>query len=173
MNRPDSKGRSRLGEQVPAGFRRAMKKAEVYLNDKEKAAELLRKAREKALEKQGALAGVWQDLLTLFRLLKTWITGEYEGVTWQSILLVITAVLYFVMPFDVIPDFIAVFGFFDDAAIIAYIVSRLRQELDTFTEWEESIHKERNGDGGIDTNLQMLGTNGEQSEPYGQTKKTE
>lgn len=123
-------------ELVPTGFHRARKKAESYLQDKNKAANLLRKAKAKAAQKQGALAGVWEDLQTMFRMLKTWISGDYSGASWRTILLVVTAILYFVMPFDVIPDFIAALGFFDDAAVIAYIVSILKEELMAFSAWE-------------------------------------
>lgn len=136
MNDSQDPGKTRTEELVPTGFHGARKKAESYLQDKDKAADLLRKAREKAAQMPGALAGVWEDLQTLIRMLKTWLSGDYSGASWQTILLVVTAILYFVMPFDVIPDFIAALGFFDDAAIIAYIVSTIKEELLAFTEWE-------------------------------------
>lgn len=136
MNDSQDPGKTRTEELVPTGFHGARKKAESYLQDKDKAADLLRKAREKAAQMPGALAGVWEDLQTLIRMLKTWLSGDYSGASWQTILLVVTAILYFVMPFDVIPDFIAALGFFDDAAIIAYIVSSIKEELLAFTEWE-------------------------------------
>lgn len=137
---------TRSEELVPTGFYRAKKRAENYLNDPEKAADLLAKARQKAAQKQGALAGVWEDLQTLFRLLRTWLTGNYAGASWQTMLLVITAILYFVMPFDVIPDFIIALGFFDDAAIIIYIVSNIKEELQAFIEWEQLIGESKSSD---------------------------
>ena len=121
----------------PAGFRGARRRAQRYLENRDQAAELLRKASEKAIQKKSALKNVWEDLMALFRLLKAWISGDYRGVTWQTILLVLTAVLYFVMPLDVIPDFIAMLGFIDDAAIIAYVVNAIRDELNAFMQWEK------------------------------------
>ena len=136
MNKSQDPTKTTAEELVPTGFYGASKNAETYLQDEDKAADLLHKARLKAERTPGALAGVWEDLQTLFRMLKTWISGDYRGTSWQTILLVITAILYFVMPLDVIPDFIAALGFVDDVAVIAYIVSTIREELETFAEWE-------------------------------------
>lgn len=143
MSDSQDPGKTKSEELVPTGFYRAREKAESYLQDKDKAADLLRKARRKAVKMPGALAGVWEDLLTLFRMLKTWISGDYPGASWQTILLVVTAILYFVMPLDVIPDFIAVLGFFDDAAVIAYIVSNIKEELVAFVEWEVLVREDQ------------------------------
>jgi|TARA_Y100000310_G_scaffold233981_3_gene236873 uncharacterized membrane protein YkvA (DUF1232 family) len=123
---------------APVGFRATKRRAQIYLENRDKAAALLRKATEKAKQKQAALEEVWDDLMALFRLLKAWISRDYKGVSWQTILLVLTAVLYFVIPLDVVPDFIAMLGFFDDAAIIAYVIHAIREELDAFLQWEVS-----------------------------------
>ena len=126
-------------EKSPAGFERIKRKAETYLNDSVKATELLRKAGEKAAKRKGALEGVWHDLLDLFRLLRAWIKGEYQGVSWQTMLLVTTSILYFVIPLDVVPDFIAMFGFLDDVAIISFVLRQVRNELDEFLDWEKKL----------------------------------
>ena len=126
-------------EKSPAGFERIKRKAETYLNDTAKATELLRKAVEKAAKRKGALEGVWHDLLDLFRLLRAWIEGEYQGVSWQTMLLVTTSILYFVIPLDVVPDFIAMFGFLDDVAIIGFVLRQVRNELDEFLDWEKKL----------------------------------
>jgi len=143
MHKSQDPGKSKPEELVPTGFHRAKKNAQAYLRDKGKAADLLRKAKKKAAHKQAALVGVWEDLQALLRMLKSWISGEYQGASWQTILLVLTAVLYFVMPLDVIPDFITGLGFFDDAAIIAFIVSSIREELVTYIEWEALQRKDQ------------------------------
>jgi uncharacterized membrane protein YkvA (DUF1232 family) len=139
LNDSQDSRKTKTEELVPTGFHGVRKKAESYLQDKDKAAELLRKARLKATQMPGGLAGVWEDLQLLFRMLKSWLSGDYPGASWQTILLVVTAILYFVMPLDVIPDFIAGLGFFDDAAVIAYIVSIIKDELVAFAEWEDLV----------------------------------
>jgi len=143
LSKPKDSRKTESEELVPTGFHGARKKAETYLRDKDKAAELLRRARLKARQMPGALAGVWEDLQTLFRMLTTWISGDYPGASWQTILLVVTAILYFVMPLDVIPDFIAALGFLDDAAVIAYIVNNIKEELVSFAEWEVLVREDQ------------------------------
>ena len=51
----------------------------------------------------------------------------------------IGAIAYLLDPLDVIPDFIPIIGFTDDATVIALAISRVRKELDKFEEWETEI----------------------------------
>jgi uncharacterized membrane protein YkvA (DUF1232 family) len=50
--------------------------------------------------------------------------------------MIIAAIVYFVMPLDLIPDFLAGFGFVDDAAVLGWTVKTLSSDIDAFTEWE-------------------------------------
>lgn len=44
--------------------------------------------------------------------------------------------VYVVSPLDPIPDAVPGIGFLDDAAVIGYVISAVRDELDTFRDWE-------------------------------------
>jgi uncharacterized membrane protein YkvA (DUF1232 family) len=46
------------------------------------------------------------------------------------------AVVYFVMPADLIPDLLLGIGFVDDAAVVSAVVRTVRNELDRFRTWE-------------------------------------
>jgi uncharacterized membrane protein YkvA (DUF1232 family) len=48
----------------------------------------------------------------------------------------ITAMNYFVDPFDLIPDEVPFLGFVDDATVMQFAVARTRQALDDFMTWE-------------------------------------
>ena len=39
------------------------------------------------------------------------------------------AVVYFVNPLDLVPDFLPLLGFVDDAAVIGFVVESLREEM--------------------------------------------
>ena len=44
--------------------------------------------------------------------------------------ILLAALAYFVVPFDVIPDFVAGFGFTDDAAVLALAISLVSRHID-------------------------------------------
>lgn len=138
---PDDRGpdndRSRPGK-PPLGYDHARTKADGYRDNRERVLELLHQATAKSEQKRQQLSEVWDDLKLLLGLLRSWANGDYRGVSWRTIATVIAAVLYFVMPFDVVPDFISLLGFFDDAAVIGYVVREIRGELDLFKAWLES-----------------------------------
>ena len=48
----------------------------------------------------------------------------------------VAGLIYVVSPVDAIPDPIPVAGYLDDAAVIAWIIKSVRDELDAFREWE-------------------------------------
>ena len=65
-------------------------------------------------------------------LLKASVRREYSGVSNANLLLIVGAGVYFLMPADLVPDIVAGLGFADDAAVIAYVVSAVRDELARF-----------------------------------------
>ena len=66
-----------------------------------------------------SLEPVVSELKAMLELLRAWAQGEYTGVSRANLVLIVGAVVYFLMPADLIPDIIAVFGFTDDAAVLA------------------------------------------------------
>jgi uncharacterized membrane protein YkvA (DUF1232 family) len=79
--------------------------------------------------------GLVDDLLT-----NAWryATGEYREVPWKSLTLIVAAVLYFVMPIDLIPDFLVGVGYVDDVAVLAWVMSAVGSDLEDFRRWEAS-----------------------------------
>lgn len=114
-------------------------RAEDYLHDPDKSKELLDQALKKAKTKEenkGPLVDVWNSLKALLRLFKAYTSREYTKIPWGSIVLVVVAILYFVSPLDLVFDWIPFAGFVDDAAIIAFVIKQLKNDLDAFLRWE-------------------------------------
>ena len=119
-------------------FKAAKVKAEKIINNPEQLNDLLREADKKAKTKGKGLMGEAGDFLaTAFRLLRAYATGQYRQIPWKSLVAVTAAVVYFVMPLDLIPDLILGVGFFDDAALIMWTFKSIGTDIDRFARWEE------------------------------------
>jgi len=81
----------------------------------------------------------WNDLPLLVRLLKAWKDGRYRGLSVQTLVAVVAALLYVVSPLDLLPDFIPWIGLFDDAVVLAWLLASLAKDLDRFRDWEQGI----------------------------------
>lgn len=81
----------------------------------------------------------WTDLPLLVRLLKAWKDGRYRGLSVQTLVAVVATLLYVVSPLDVLPDFIPWIGLFDDAVVLAWLLTSLAKDLDRYRDWEQGI----------------------------------
>ena len=88
--------------------------------------------------KSRSLEPVLAELRMILDLLRAWARGKYSGVSNASLVLLVGAVVYFLMPADLVPDFILGLGFADDAAVIAWVVGTVRDELVKFRAWQAS-----------------------------------
>ena len=120
-----------------AAFRRATLDAEDYAGDLKR----LRKLVEDAVGKintipRGPFGETWPYLLAMVRVIRDYQRAEYRDMPAERLLIVIAAIIYFVSPFDVIPDWIPVLGHIDDAFVVALALKSVRTDLDTFMAWE-------------------------------------
>jgi len=128
------------GENVEksSSFKAAQDAAVEYAKNPKKLNELLDRALKKAHSSKGRLAEVWESLLASFRLLRAYATGRYRDIPWTSLVSIVAAVVYFVMTLDLIPDFILALGLIDDAALLGWILSSLKSDIDNYIEWEKA-----------------------------------
>jgi uncharacterized membrane protein YkvA (DUF1232 family) len=122
----------------PSGFRSARLKAESLVKDVSKLTALLHQAIAKADKNRSILKKVWEDLATLFRLIRAWISRDYPDVPWQTMVLTTAAVVYFINPFDLIPDPIPFLGFLDDSSVIGFVLYSISGDIKRFLEWEQT-----------------------------------
>lgn len=123
-------------EESPKGFESAKKKAEEFINNNEKLNQLLREAIDKARKQKQRIHEVWEDLNQLIELVKAYTKGEYRNIPWKTIVYAIAAIGYFVNPFDIIPDFIFGIGFLDDAAVIAFVINAIREDIERYRKFK-------------------------------------
>jgi len=72
------------------------------------------------------------------RLSKAYALGHYRDVSWKTMLLVVAAIIYFVNPFDLLPDIVPIAGLTDDFAVLMWVYSSITSEVDKFLTWERS-----------------------------------
>lgn len=116
---------------------RARDEAEQLSREPGRAADLARRAAERATRFQGRLGEGVDDIRTLTRLVSAWARGEDRNIPVASIVAALGALVYFLMPLDAIPDFIVALGFVDDLAVLARVVHYIRRDLDEFRAREE------------------------------------
>jgi len=75
------------------------------------------------LEKVGEKISFAKDLMALYRYL---VDG---GIGWQRKAVVVGALIYFIVPFDAIPDLAPLFGYMDDLGVIGATLKFLGSEL--------------------------------------------
>jgi uncharacterized membrane protein YkvA (DUF1232 family) len=70
------------------------------------------------------------------QLIKDYKSKEYTEIPWRSIGLIAAAILYFLNPFDLVPDILPLFGFADDAVLFAAIFKSVRDDLEKYALWK-------------------------------------
>ncbi len=108
----------------------------VLKNTRKKASSLLESG-------NGILVKLGGQIILLFRMLHDAWDGRFE-VSWGTILAIGAALLYFLDPFDLIPDFIPIAGFLDDATIIGLCISMIQSDIKRYAE-KENINIARVG----------------------------
>lgn len=81
------------------------------------------------------LMGIWSDLKLFIELIKDWMSGDYDDLSRETIIMIIASLIYLVMPIDLIPDFL-LGGYIDDALVIGYVVKKTSDELDLYKKWK-------------------------------------
>ncbi|TDK65199.1 DUF1232 domain-containing protein [Bacillus salipaludis] len=108
----------------------------------------MKQATTKVKEKKNSLGDAFGKIELLIELIKAYSKGDYRNISKSTMATVIGAILYFVSPIDMIPDFIVGLGIVDDAAVIGYAIKKISGELDEFEKWKEE--KSRSNLEGLD-----------------------
>ena len=90
----------------------------------------------KLAKKGGPFDAFLKRIKILVSLLKDYKSKKYREVPWRVIAAVVFAILYFINPFDIIPDFIPGIGYIDDIAVIAFIFASIEVELKKYAKWK-------------------------------------
>ena len=84
---------------------------------------------------------LFADIKNGISMVKSWISGEYKEIPWETIVGITVGLLYLISPVDVIPDPIPVAGFIDDIAVNAFILKPLSHDIAKYVEWRDKNNK--------------------------------
>ena len=119
-------------------FQKAMEKAEsVFMNDKLGVLGLLQKSLVKvqdiAASSNISVVRLLNHYIVLFsELIKAYIAGSYKKLPAITLVKIVAVLIYFVSPFDFIPDVLPLVGFTDDLAVVLWVGKSIKNELDEF-----------------------------------------
>jgi uncharacterized membrane protein YkvA (DUF1232 family) len=121
-------------------YQKAKEKASSIAGDKDRMNELVSSSREKLQNinfEDSKISRLAVNVRVIIRIIKAYANGSYREMPWKSLLALIGGVVYFLMPLDLMPDFIPFTGFLDDFTIIMLLSGAFQQDIEDFLLWEE------------------------------------
>ncbi|MEM6732088.1 MAG: DUF1232 domain-containing protein [Myxococcota bacterium] len=91
----------------------------------------------KARKAPGRIRRQLEQMKLFMRMLKEIRRGEYRRLPWLTLASFAGAILYFLNPVDIVPDFILGIGFLDDATVAALVVQAFRRDLTAYCKTRE------------------------------------
>ena len=84
-----------------------------------------------------ALKKVLENVRELYALFKDAVKGDFK-LNSANIAMIGGGLLYFILPADLIPDFIPLVGFLDDLAVLTTIMNSLKGEISAYRTWKQT-----------------------------------
>lgn len=118
-------------------YRKAKSLVSATIESPVKLLNLANAAQKKAAKNaQSRLSSLLDPIKASYRLIQAYANGAYRDISLENFGLIVAAMIYFVMPIDALPDFIAGLGFADDATLLAWTFGKVSEEIERFLEWE-------------------------------------
>ena len=93
----------------------------------------LQKVTETASNSNLTVVKLLNHYIVLFsQLVKAYIQGTYRKLPAIALAKIAAVLIYFISPFDFIPDVLPIIGFTDDLALVLWVGKSIKNELDEF-----------------------------------------
>ncbi len=122
-------------------FQSALRKAVGIASNPDKIADLIGSVTNKMSDmdqNKQRVSEFFEKVRTFLRMLRAYISGTYREIPWKSLLMIIGSLIYFMMPLDLVPDFIPVLGLADDISLIFLVFNSINEDIEAFLEYEDS-----------------------------------
>ncbi|MDO5406198.1 MAG: YkvA family protein [Eubacteriales bacterium] len=115
--------------------------AEEMLKDEDKMERFLQRL-EKKLKTIPLAGDKLADVPIMVSLVRSYVKKDYTDIPIGSIIAIISALIYFVSPIDLIPDSIPLIGYFDDAAVVGACWKLVDSDVEEYVQWRKKNGKE-------------------------------
>lgn len=115
-------------------WKKGFPKAEKILQDEDKIEKLLQKL-EKKLAKFPMVGPQLANVVILASMIRSYSKKEYTEIPLGSLVAAVSALVYFITSFDLIPDFIPGAGMIDDALVIKFCMTMIESDVKEYGKW--------------------------------------
>ncbi len=77
----------------------------------------------------GQLNMLFKKVVLFIKMLQSYVSGEYRNIPLRTIVAIVAGLLYFINPFDLIPDMIPGIGMLDDLAVMMWVTSIIDKDI--------------------------------------------
>jgi uncharacterized membrane protein YkvA (DUF1232 family) len=93
----------------------------------------LQKVTETAANSNLTVVKLLNHYVVLFsQMIKAYLQGTYKKLPAIALAKIVAVLIYFISPFDFIPDVLPIIGFTDDLALVLWVGKSIKNELDEF-----------------------------------------
>jgi uncharacterized membrane protein YkvA (DUF1232 family) len=127
-------------EQLNEQISKNSEEAEKLLKDEDRMERFLERLEQK-LKKVPVVGKKLSNIPMLVSLVRAYVQKDYQDIPVGSIIAIVSALIYFVSPIDLLPDSIPVLGYIDDAAVIAFVWNMVEDDVEEYKKWQEQNGK--------------------------------
>lgn len=125
-------------ERLSIYFNYAMAQARELFSNREKLVNTVDKAFRKVTDiegEEGEIRGLANKVKIFIRMIRAYIEGEYREVPWKTMLIILAGLIYFVNPFDLVPDFLPGVGYMDDITVVLWVFKSVEEDILKFQDY--------------------------------------
>ena len=124
-------------EQVKETLESGYAQSEALLNDKDELDDFLYRLEQK-INDMPFVGKKFSMIPVMISLVKNYVQGKYTTVPYGTILAVLSALIYFLAPIDIVPDFIPLAGYIDDMAVLGLCMNMVSIDIETYEKWRQA-----------------------------------
>ena len=123
-------------EQVKEALESGYAQSEALLNDKDELDDFLYRLEQKIYD-MPFVGKKFSMIPVMISLVKNYVQVKYTTIPYGTILAVLSALIYFLAPIDIVPDFIPLAGYLDDMAVLGLCMNMVSIDIETYEKWRQ------------------------------------